>query len=320
MPLTKLLFFLMAALVSTNSYSQKKIEHYYNYYGRECPVDDARFYSLEIKTDSGWYKTDYYVSLKKLQFAGLYEDQEGRIPNGTFYIFYPSGVLESIGKYIHGKKSGAWLYYFPDRIMKDSQNYEDGHPAKISLGWYDNGSARDSLNVDSQGNGVYVSWFDNGSPSSAGRYAAFNKQQGKWQYFHKNGKLSSLEIYDLDTLIDKNYFDEDGNPMSDTTSTDRKPKFVGGEKAWNKYFEKNVYYPSGYKFKDGYQAEVTVTATVNEEGKVIDYRVSLPLNPAFDKAALGLFDNSPAWEPAISHNRKVYGTISESINFSESIY
>jgi Gram-negative bacterial TonB protein C-terminal len=130
--------------------------------------------------------------------------------------------------------------------------------------------------------------------------------------------LSSLEIYHLDTLIDKNYFDEIGNPMSDTTSNDRDVQFAGGEKAWNKYFDKNVYFLSGYKFKTGYQAVVTVTATVNEDGKIIDYRVSLPLNPDFDKAALGLFDNSLLWEPAISHNRKVYGTVTRSINFCAS--
>jgi hypothetical protein len=66
----KLLCLIVGTLVLSVSYSQKKIEHYYNYYGRECPVDDSRFYSLETKTDSGWYKTDYYVSLKKLQFVG----------------------------------------------------------------------------------------------------------------------------------------------------------------------------------------------------------------------------------------------------------
>lgn len=210
------------------------------------------------------------------------------------------------------------MNYYPDRAMKDSENYVDDNEVGISLGWYEDGSAKDSSNIDSNGNGVYLSWFDNGVPSSAGRYVEFNKQQGKWQYFHKNGKLSSLEIYDHDKLIDKNYFDEDGNPMSDTTNNDRDVQFTGGEKAWDKYFDKNVYFPSGYQFKKGYQAVVTVTATINEDGKVIDYRVSLPLNPAFDKAALGLFDNSPAWVPAISHNRKVYGTVSKSINFSVS--
>src|SRR5947199_7863837 len=102
--------------------------------------------------------------------------------------------------------------------------------------------------MDPNGNGVYVSWFDNGSPSSAGRYVEFNKQQGKWRYFHKNGKLSSLEIYDHGVLKDKNYFDEDGNPITDTTSSDRNVQFAGGEKAWHKYLSQNLYFPSGYEF------------------------------------------------------------------------
>ncbi|MGH2646294.1 MAG: toxin-antitoxin system YwqK family antitoxin, partial [Ginsengibacter sp.] len=259
--LTKLMPVLFSILFSVAVFSQKKIEHYYNYYGRECPVDDARFYSLEIKTDSGWYKTDYYVSLKKLEKVCLYKDQDDKIPNGTYYSFYCTGALESAGKYIDGKKSGTWINYFPDRSMKDSLNFDNGHPVGISWGWYNDGSPRDSLNIDANGNGVYISWFNNGNPSSAGRYVDFDKQQGKWQYFHKNGKVSSLEVYNHDTLIDKNYFDEDGNPMSDTTSNDRPAQFAGGEQAWEKYFEKNVYYPSGYKFKDGYQAEVTVVAT-----------------------------------------------------------
>ena len=226
----------LAMLFSFFSFSQKKIEHYYNFYGRECPVDDARFYSLEVKTDSGWYKTDYYVSTKKLQEVGLYEDQEDLTPNGTFYWFYPTGDIETSGTYVDGKKSGIWLKYYPGKIVKDSLNYEDGHPIGISLGWYKDGSGKDSLNVDANGNAVYVSWFDNGTPSSAGRYVDFNKQQGKWQYFHKNGKISSLEIYDHDKLVDKNYFDEEGSSMSDTTSTDREPQFPGGEKAWEQIF------------------------------------------------------------------------------------
>ncbi len=313
----KFLLAIALLFVYSVSFSQKNIEHYYNFYGRECILEDARYYSLEVKTDSGWYKNDYYINIKKLKSVGLYEDQDDKIPNGTFYSFYPTGALESVGKYVHGKKSGMWMYYYPDKAPKEAQNYSDGHRMGVSLGWYNDGSLRDSLNMDTNGNGVYVSWFDNGNPSSAGRYVDFNKQQAKWQYFHKNGNMSSLEMYKLDTLIDKNYFDEDGNPMGDTTSTDREAQFVGGEDAWQKYFQKNVYYPSGYEFKSGYHAEVSVTATINEEGKVIDYRVSLPLNPAFDKAALGLFDQSPKWEPAVSHNRKVYGTVTKTIDFTE---
>ncbi len=315
--LSKLALAVLAIILCEVSFSQKKIEHYYNYYGRECPVDDARFYSLETRTDSGWYKTDYYVSIKKLQKVCLYEDMDNTIPNGTFYSFYCNGSLERTGKYVHGKKAGIWMTYYSDKSTKSIQNFEDGHPVGVSLSFFKDGASMDSLNVDDNGNAVYVSWFDNGNPSSAGRYVDYDKQHGKWQYFHKNGQISSLEVYDHGKFIDKNYFDEDGKPMTDTTSTERDAQFTGGDKAWNNYFTKNVYYPPGYRFKSGYQAQVVVIATVNEDGKIIDSEVALPLNPDFDKSALGLFENCPAFQPAISHNRKVYGTYTETINFSE---
>ena len=135
------------------SFSQKNIEHYYNSNGRDCPIEDARFYSLEIKTDSGWYKTDYFITLKKLQKAGLYEDQEDKIRNGTFYWFYPNGALKTVGKYIHNKKEGLWLDYFNNKSLKDSLNYKDDYPSGISLSWYKDGSIKDSINMDERGNG-----------------------------------------------------------------------------------------------------------------------------------------------------------------------
>ena len=64
--------------------------------------------------------------------------------------------------------------------------------------------------MDDKRSGVEVSWFDNGQPSSAGKFSEF-KQHGQWQYFHKNGQISSIEIYDHDSLKNKQYFDENGN-------------------------------------------------------------------------------------------------------------
>lgn len=280
-------------------------------------IDEAKFHSIIRNTDSGWYRTDFFMNLKKLQMAGLYEDKECTMRNGTFYWFYPDGALKTAGRYLHNKKAGVWLDYFQDRSLKDSLNFADGNPAGISLGWYSNGGARDSLNMDADGKGVYVSWFDNGNPASAGKYIDFNKQQGKWQYFHKNGKLSSLEIYEHGVLKDKNYFDENGNPLSDTTNNDMEAEFPGGEKAWSKYLSKSIYFPSGYEFKTGYQAVVVVTGTINDEGKVIDVEVTAPLYPPFDKISMAALKDSPSWQPAISHNRKVYDTVTLPVHFGQ---
>ena len=59
---------------------------------------------------------------------------------------------------------------------------------------------------DDDGNGTYVAWFDNGLPSEAGKYKDF-KKFGKWIYYHKNGKPSSVELYD-DTLKSFQYYNK----------------------------------------------------------------------------------------------------------------
>lgn len=83
---------------------------------------------------------------------------------------------------------------------------------------------------------------------------------------------------------------------------------------------KNLYFPSGYEFKNGYQAVVVVTAIIDEDGKVVDVELNVPLNTAFDKVAIDALKDSQGWLPAISHNRKVYSSFTQSINFSQSYY
>ncbi len=315
----KFVFSLFATFTFNSSYSQKTTERYYDYKWRPCMLEDARFYSIIKNTDTGWYRTDIFINLKKIQMAGLYEDKENTISNGTFYWFYSNGTLKSVGRYVHNKKDGVWLNYFQDKSLKDSSNYKDGN-LMGSLGWYSNGFMRDSLNVDSYGNGVYVSWFDNGNPSSAGKYVDYNKQNGMWQYFHKNGKLSSAEVYERNILKDKKYYTENGGAMTDTTSRDSDAYFAGGDKAWSKFLSKNLHFPSNYEIQNNHEITNVVSGTITDEGNIIEIEVTVPVSYVFDKVALDALKNSPKWIPAVSHNRKVYDTFSQAVNFSQSYY
>lgn len=310
--------FIIATFISVISYSQKTFETYYDYQWKKCMIENARFNSMCRNTDSGWYRNDYFINLKKLQMVGLYEDKENTIANGTFYYFYPNGTLKSSGRYNHNKKTDLWLTYFQDKSLKDSLNYKDGNLIGISLSWYSNGYIRDSVNVDQKGNGVYVSWFDDGNPSSAGKYVDFGKKHGKWQYFHKNNQLSCYEIYDRDELKDKKYFDENGKPLNDTTSHNSEAYFPGGNKGWSKYLAKNLFFPSNYEIQNNSQIIVVVSGTVTDEGKIIDIEVSVPVAAAFDKIALDALRKSPNWIPAVLNNRKVYSSFSQSVIFSQS--
>lgn len=312
----KLCFLIIILFTSNLSFSQKNFERYYDINMHEDFAEKARFHSFIKGTDSGWYENRYFITPNILQMAGLYSDKERQIKNGMFYFFYPNGSVKSSGKYINNKKGGLWLEYFSNHFLKDSFNYKAGQPIGISLSWYTNGMIKDSLNMDDKGSGVEVSWFDNGQPSSAGKFSEF-KQHGKWQYFHKNGQISSIEIYDHDSLKNKQYFDENGN-IADTSSKNREAQFPGGEKGWHKYVSSKLYFPANYELT-GHITSLLVSAIVNEEGNIIDAEITVPLHPEFDKIALKAISKSPLWIPAIDHNRKVYYQFTQTFGFSQSL-
>lgn len=131
---------------------------------------------------------------------GSYTDTSCSIAQGKFFYYYSNKHLQSAGSYKDGKKDGLWLDYYPNGMMEDSIIYVMGNKTGTSYAWHANGYFMDSAVWNSDGSGVEVSWFDNGNPSSAGRYSAGYKQNGRWRYFHKNGKMSALELY-LDGVL-----------------------------------------------------------------------------------------------------------------------
>ena len=297
--------------------SAQHYERYYNYKWQPCEPIQARFYTELNKKDSLWERKDYFIHEQSLQMSGSYTDTTCKIAEGHFEYYYSNRRLQSVGSYKNGKKDGLWLDYYPNQMMQDSIVYVDGNRSGTTLWWHPNGYMRDSAVWNSDGSGVEISWFDNGNPSSAGRYSAGNNQHGKWQYFHKNGKPSAIELYDKGSLVDKKYFDEDGNPLSDTTSRDRPAEFVGGNAAWLKYLTKHVYFPTQYKFDNADKAVVVVEATVDEDGNITDVELNTPLYPAFDEIALKAVRTSPKWQPAIEHNRRVKYRFLQAIVFEQ---
>jgi antitoxin component YwqK of YwqJK toxin-antitoxin module len=292
-------------------------ERYYDFRWNRVAPEQARFYTELDKVGDLWDRKDYYVFEKSLQMEGSYTDTSCKVEEGYFSYYYPNKSLESYGKYHHGKKDSVWLDYYPNTLMQDSETYKDGSKVGINLAWHSNGYMADSSRWNADGSGIEISWFDNGNPSLAGSFSAGYKQNGRWQYFHKNGKLSALELYDKGRLIDKQYFDEDGKPVLDTTNKDAPATFPGGKDAWKKYILKNIYFPSQYQLANTDKAVVVVTWTIDENGDVTDAHVTTPLFPAFDEIALGIIKESPKWNAALDHNRHVKYTVSQAVYFTQ---
>lgn len=293
------------------------IERFYDFRWQPCDAGSARFYTELDKKDSLWERKDYFIHERSLQMKGNYTDTSCKIATGNFVYYYANKRLESQGAYMNGKKDGLWLDYYPNGIMQDSIVYKSGNKTGTSLAWHSNGYLQDSAVWQNDGSGVEISWFDNGNPSAAGRFSAGYKMNGKWQFFHKNGKLSALELYDNGVLTDKQYFDEDGYGLTDTTNKDKAAEFPGGNSAWQKYLSKHLYFPTQYKFENADKAVVVIRAVIDEDGNLTDAEVNTPLYPAFDDIALNAVKKSPKWQPAIQHNRRVKYAFSQPVYFSQ---
>jgi len=312
----KLLIFSIVVVFYVQAYAQH-YERYYDDRWQPCEAVAARFFTTLYKKESVWEREDYFIHERSLQMKGSYTDTSCKIAQGPFVYYYSNKRLQRTGNYKDGKKDGLWIDYYPNGMMEDSTTYTRGNVTGTSYGWHSNGNFRDSAVWNSDGSGIEISWFDNGNPSSAGRYSAGYKQNGKWQYFHKKGRLSALEVYHYGVLTDKQYFDESGNGIADTTNKDHEALFPGGMNAWKKYLEKNLYFPTQYKFENADKAVVVVAAVIDEDGNMTDVEINTPLYPAFDDIALKVVKHSPKWQPAVQHNRRVKYRILQAVYFTQ---
>jgi outer membrane biosynthesis protein TonB len=125
-------------------------------------------------------------------------------------------------------------------------------------------------------------------------------------------------LYNKGVALNKQYFNEDGTPQPDTSKANSSAVLAkGGLNGWKKYLQRNLHWPSGLRFSTGTLATVGVDFVVNEEGKIEDAEVSVPFHPEFDKIALRIIKESPAWIPAVWHNRKVKSWHRQPVTFEQ---
>ncbi len=310
MRLYTVVLFIMAAL----PVSSQKITTYYDYKWQTCDASKARFFSTFEKTDSGWYRNDYFVNSMQLQMTALYKDSTCKIINGHAVYYYANGLMEAAGKRINNEYEGVYMRWHPNGMLADSANYHNGKFTDTRFLWYANGMMSDSMIKINDSITVNVSWFDNGNPSATGYYIK-SKKSGKWNYFHKNGKLAAVEMNENDKVTEVEYFNEDGSPLSDTSLATREGSFKGGLKKWKQYLLDKIYWPSNYKLVNSNTVTVVVSFIINEEGKVEGAYVSTPFNEIFDEIALDVINKSPLWLPTIDHNRKVKQHLRQPLTF-----
>jgi hypothetical protein len=315
---------ILCLCIFTVLYTAAQKTTYYNWKWDSCDISMARFISVVTQTDSGWLRNDIYIATKKLQLEGLYKDSNCRIANGWEKHYYTNGNLSSEARYINGVLDGTIINYHYNGMMRDSVLYVEGKPVGTLKRWHSNGYIADSVVFGNDDMALQVSWFDNGIPSSSGRSYYWSLQgisyywspHGRWRYFHRNGKIASMDEYEKGKLLSRVYFDEAGMQLDDTASRDRRALFRGSTGIkWKNYVENNLQWPRGVKLVNTDTVTVMVRAAIDEAGNVTDAYVEVPFHPLFDKEVLRVVKRSPKWQPAISHNRYVKDWLVEAVNF-----
>ena len=101
-------------------------------------------------------------------------------------------------------------------------------------------------------------------------------------------------MYNRGKLVSRQYYNTSG-VQEDTTSKDHDANFSGGAIAWQNFIYKHIYFPSQYKIVNGDKVTVVITATIDEDGNVLDPFVQVPFNKNFNEIAIGIFKKSPKW-------------------------
>lgn len=312
--LMKLLFSIILLGFFSTSGAQKT-EQYYDFNWKICEPGNARFYSTVEKTDSGWLRQDYYINGPRLQMRALFADAEAKVKNGDALYFHANGIPSSKGRYIQNKLEGLYIRFHPNGIIADSATYHLNNPVGNRILMHPNGYMSDSIHMVNDSTQVHVMWFDDGNVAGAG-YVLHNKQYGKWQYFHRSGQLAGEVVYRDGKAISKNYFNADGSPQSDTAKANTEAIFKnGGKKSWAKYLENSASWPSSTRLVNTNAVTIGVEFTVNEEGKIENVQAYLPFQPQFDEIAIRIIRNSPAWKPAVVHNRKMKQKFRQPVTF-----
>ena len=95
---------------------------------------------------------------------------------------------------------------------------------------------------------------------------------------------------------------------------DEYPEFMGGAKAWSKYMERNLRYPSRAQ-DEGAAGKVFVSFVVEKDGSITDVSVIKGIGFGCDEEAMKVIKKSPLWKPGKNKGIPVRVRYNMAINF-----
>jgi len=110
--------------------------------------------------------------------------------------------------------------------------------------------------------------------------------------------------------------EEGGDPNAVVEmGVDEYPEFIGGMKAFTKYMERNLRYPSQAQ-EEGVKGKVFVSFVVEIDGSITDVKVLRGIGFGCDEEAMKVIKKSPLWKPGRNKGKAVRVRYNMPINFN----
>jgi TonB family protein len=271
------------------------------------PVADANIgYSyIEAiwKDGKAWHAQVFMVPEKKLIEDFYYADKERKIKEGRFLGYYTNGMMSDSGRYSNNQLEGNYYEWYSDGEQKALHHYHRGIRVDTCVNWRKDGSLAELSITDSLGNGLFEKFYESGAKLESGRLLN-GKKQGTCQVFASDGKKMMEILYQGDSALQMQCFDEGGKLKSGACIYEKPPEFPGGVNGWKSYLEENLKYPN-VAIRKEITGVVKVQFQVAKDGALSDFEILTSPHESLSNEVLRLMKMSPKWEPAVQYNKRV---------------
>lgn len=176
---------------------------YFDSKWKETGAANSNFYRIEIKTENGFERTDFFASNNQIQMQGEYLSLNPEIKIGEFKWYHANGKLKHIGEYLDNKEIGTHKWYFDNGEIEALENYTMGKYDGEYKEFYKNGnpSSETSFSNGLQ-NGLTKYYREEGSLQSEGQFKNGDRDS-VWKYYDEQGKLLGTNEFKTDYVIEE---------------------------------------------------------------------------------------------------------------------
>ena len=113
--------------------------------------------------------------------------QDGR-RTGVWLWYYENGVIRATGEYRDGRRTGRWIWRYPSNVKQAEGHFVDDAFNGLWTWWHPNGVfwSQGSFKAGAL-DGRWVNWYDTGRKKMEGHYKD-GKMQGRFYLWHAPGK------------------------------------------------------------------------------------------------------------------------------------